>query len=61
MGQRQHRDDGLSRVVGEMAVAELVCVRDGAVCEHYALGLARSAGCIVDDGQLVTVIRGVGD
>ena len=56
MGQRQHRDDGLPGLVREMGVAEIVGVGDGTVGEHHTLGVARGAGSIVDDSQIVPII-----
>ena len=43
-----------------MAVAERIGIRNGAVGEHNALGAAGSAGGVVDDGQLVHIVRGIG-
>ena len=61
VGHRQHRDDGLAGFVGEVRVAELIGVGKGSIGEHHALGIASGAGCVVDDGQLIHVLRGVGE
>ena len=53
MGQREHADKIVARAEeGEFCQRELNVGRDGTVGNHYALGEARRAGCVVDDGQV---------
>ena len=43
VGQGQHRDDGLARSVGEVAVGKVICIGHGVIGEHHALGVTGGA------------------